>query len=102
MAAQVSWELGSARASIGEARDGGQRAARRRRQQARTFATVALACAPSRRRAERLGCVDWDPGPDTGQLCTRVGQVSAKTTARSGPQRGGADLMVIAVATRLS
>ena len=30
MAAQVSWELGSARASIGEARDGGQRAARRR------------------------------------------------------------------------
>ena len=41
-----------------------------------------LAGAPSRRRAERLGCVDWDPGPDTGQLCTRVGQVSAKTTAR--------------------
>jgi len=37
MAAQVSWELGSARASIGEARDGGQRAARRRRQQARTL-----------------------------------------------------------------
>jgi len=40
-----------------------------------------LAGAPSRRRAERGGCVDCDPGLDTGQLCTRVGQVSATTTA---------------------
>ena len=103
MAAQVSWELGSARASIGEARDGGQRAARRRRQQARTFATVALACAPSRRRAERLGCVDWDPGLGHGPAVHARGTgVSQNNGTRSGPQRGGADLMVIAVATRLS
>ena len=52
-----------------------------------------LAGAPSRRRAERGGCVDCDPGLDTGQLCTRVGQVSARQrrAERVAVWRGGPD-----------
>ena len=62
-----------------------------------------LAGAPSRRRAERLGCVDWDPGLGHGPAVHARGTgVSKDNGARSGAQRGGVDLMVIAVATRLS